>query len=100
MATETDAGVSPHIRGVTVTTLASLAGLLAGTVSAVVTESATDQLGLSILLVSILLQFPILYVMGIDPRDFGIKDNIYVAFMTFVLWFISWGIFLTAGTFN
>jgi dolichol kinase len=100
MATESDAGVSPHIRGVTVTTLASLAGITAGTVSALVTTGASDQLGLSILLVSILLQFPILYVLGIDPRDFGIKDNIYVAFMTFVLWFITWGIFLTAETFS
>jgi hypothetical protein len=100
MATESDAGVSPHIRGLTVTTLASLAGIAGGTISAVVTTGASDQLGLSILLVSILLQFPILYVLGIDPREFGIKDNIYVVFMTFVLWFITWGIFLTAETFS
>ena len=99
MATETEAGVSPHIRGVTVTTLATLAGILAGTLSAVIASGPKDQLGLSLLAVAILLQFPILYVLGIDPRDFGFKDNLYVAFMTFVLWFITWGIFLTAGTF-
>ena len=100
MATDTEeGGVSPHIRGVTVTTLATLAGIGAGTVSAMVTTNPNDQLGLSILLVSILLQYPILYAFGIDPRDFGVKDNLYVAFMTFVLWFITWGIFLTAQTY-
>ena len=99
MATESETGVSPHIRGLTVTTLASLAGVLAGGASAVVAAGPKDQLGLSILVVAIVLQFPILYALGIDPRDFGLKDNIYVAFMTFVLWFVSWGIFLTAGTF-
>ncbi len=98
MATESESGVSPHIRGLTVTTLASLAGLLSGGIAAMVTNGPGDQLGLSILVVAIVLQYPILYLMGIDIRDFGIKDNIYVAFMTFVLWFISWGIFLTAGT--
>jgi hypothetical protein len=100
MATETDEGVSPHIRGVTVTTVATLAGILAGTASAVAASGPNDQLGLSILLVSILVQFPVFYAFGIDPREFGIKDNLYVAFMTFVLWFISWGIFLTASTFQ
>ncbi|MEF8777250.1 MAG: hypothetical protein V5A43_12220 [Haloarculaceae archaeon] len=100
MATESEAGVSPHIRGVTVTTLSTLAGILGGTISALVAGGPQDQLGLSMLAVAILVQFPVLYVLGIDPRDFGIKDNIYVAFMTFVLWFITWGIFLTAGTFG
>jgi hypothetical protein len=27
-----------------------------------------------------------------------VKDNIYVAFMTFAFWFVSWAILLTAGT--
>lgn len=99
MATETESGVSPHIRGVTVTTLATLAGVLAGAASAMVATGPQDQLGLSILGICVLLQYPILYVIGIDPRDFGVKDNLYVVFMTFTLWFITWAIFMTAETF-
>jgi uncharacterized membrane protein len=43
------------------------------------------------------LQFPILRVVGVDVTDFGAKDYLYVGFMTFTLWFITFAIMLTAG---
>jgi uncharacterized membrane protein len=99
MATESGERFSPHLRGVTVTTLATGMGIVAGVVSALVTSGPGDQIGLAILAGAVLVQFPLLRVLGIEVSDFGTKDHLYVAFMTFVLWFIAWGILLTAGAF-
>jgi hypothetical protein len=108
MATDTASPRASHIRGVTVTTLASLAGMVAAVVSSIVTEGAanpaTDTLGLYVLAAAILVQLPILQVLGktglvaVDVEEFGAKDYLYVAFMTFSLWFVCWTIILTTGT--
>jgi acetyl-CoA acetyltransferase len=108
MATDTVDGRASHIRGLTVTTLASLAGLLAAVGSAVVTAGsaspATDQTGLIVLVAAIVVQFPILQALGsvglvaVDVEDFGVKDYLYVLFMTFSLWFVGWTVLLTTGT--
>jgi hypothetical protein len=101
MATETQTGLSKHLRGVTVTTLACLAGVAAAVVSGVVVgthpASATNRLTLGVLAGFVALQFPVLRVVGVDISDFGPKDYLYVAFMTFTLWFITFAIMLTAG---
>ncbi|MFT4922258.1 MAG: hypothetical protein ACI8XM_001471 [Haloarculaceae archaeon] len=97
MATETGERFSPHLRGVTVTTLSTLVGLIAGYAAAVVTTSPGDTIGLAIFVGAVVVQYPILQVIGIDISDFSTKDHLYVGFMTFVLWFITWGILLTAG---
>lgn len=100
MATETATGFSDHMRGVTVTTLACLAGVAAALTSGYVVgtsvEAAQQTLSVGILGGFILGQFPLLRVVGIDVEGFGVKDYLYVAFMTFTLWFISYGIMLTA----
>ena len=101
MATETTRGLSDHVRGVTVTTLACLAGVTAGVLSASVVgttaDAATDQLSLVIVLGAMLVQYPILYLLGVDISEFGLKDNLYVAFMTFALWFLTYAVALTTG---
>lgn len=101
MATETAPGLSDHMRGVTVTTAACLAGVAAAAVSgAFVGTSAEAASGLRPLVAVaafILVQFPLLRVVGVDVEDFSPKDYVYVAFMTFTLWFVSYGIMLTAG---
>lgn len=101
MATETTRGLSDHVRGVTVTTLACLAGVSAAIVSAMVVgtsvDDATNQLSLGIVATSILVQYPVLYALGVDVSEFGIKDNLYVAFMTFALWFLTYAVALTTG---
>lgn len=98
MATETGEGFSPHLRGVTVTTVATIGGILAGLATDVIVTSPTEKTGLFILVGAIVLQFPLYYAIGIDVADFGTKDQLYVAFMTFTTWFVSWGILLTAGS--
>jgi len=104
MATETADERRAHIRGVTVTTLASVAGIAAGIVSQVITAgadpgvAASSNTALYVLVAAILAQLPILQVLGIDVEDFSPKDYLYVAFMTFSLWFVSWGVLLTTRT--
>jgi hypothetical protein len=99
MATDTGEGFSPHLRGVTVTAIATVTGILAGVAAAAMATGPSDTIGITILLVGILLEFPVFYALGLDVGDFSTKDKFYVAFMTFTMWFIAWGILLTAGAF-
>ncbi|WP_096390717.1 EMC6-like membrane protein [Halopenitus persicus] len=96
-----DSGITGHARGVVVTTIACLAGIGAAIVSAgYVGTSPADGGSTTALIVlagTVLVQFPILKVIGVDVTDFGVKDTLYVAFMTFTLWFISYAILLNAG---
>jgi hypothetical protein len=97
MATETGDRFSPHLRGVTVTTISTLLGLLAGIASAVVAAGPSDTIGLAIVAGAVAVQFPLFNLIGIDVDDFSKKDYLYVTFMTVVLWFITWGLLMTAG---
>jgi P pilus assembly chaperone PapD len=101
MATETQTGLSGHVRGVTVTTLACLAGVAASLAAVAVVgtspEAASDTRSLAFLVAAVAGQYPLLKAVGVDVSDFGAKDHLYVAFMTFTLWFISFAILLTTG---
>ncbi|PSQ49010.1 hypothetical protein BRD15_04350, partial [Halobacteriales archaeon SW_6_65_15] len=59
--------------------------------------AATDRLGLGIMGAFVFAQYPVLQVLGIDIEDFSTKDHLYVLFMTFSLWFVTWTILLTNG---
>lgn len=97
MATETGNGLSPHLRGVTVTTLATVLGMLAGVGATLVASGPEDTIGLLFFGAAFVVQLPLLRVLGVDISDFSTKDYLYIGFMTFVLWFITWGILLTTG---
>jgi uncharacterized membrane protein len=89
---------SSHLRGVTVTAVATLAGVAAAVVSAAyLGTAATDRLGLAIVGGFVVVQLPVLRALGIDIDDFSTKDHLYVVFMTFSLWFVTWTILLTNG---
>ncbi|AAV46953.1 hypothetical protein BDK61_1014 [Haloarcula quadrata] len=97
MATETADGMSSHMRGLTVTTLTAVAGIAAAFGSNALAATPNDPQGVLVLAVAIAAQFPILRVIGIDTDDLSTKDVLYIGFMTFSLWFVSWGILLTTG---
>jgi hypothetical protein len=94
-----DSGLTGHARGVVVTTICCLAGIAAGVVSAayVGTTVAAAQSTTVVLVLGafVLAQYPLYKVIGVG--DFGVKDNLYVAFLTFTLWFISYTVLATAG---
>jgi len=105
MATETAEDADPeesegwdaHLRGLTVTTVASLLGLGAGVGSSALASGPGDRLGLYLAAGAVLVQIPLYAAIGIDVDDFGAKEYLYIVFMTFSLWFITWGILLTTG---
>uniref|UniRef100_UPI0024690645 EMC6-like membrane protein n=1 Tax=Halopenitus sp. POP-27 TaxID=2994425 RepID=UPI0024690645 len=96
-----DSGITGHARSVVVTTIACLAGIGAGIASASYVGTAPADAGsttaLFVLAGFVAVQFPILKVVGVDVTDFGVKDTLYVAFMTFTLWFISYAVVLVWG---
>jgi len=98
MATETAEGWDDHLRGLTVTTLASSLGLAAGVAASALASGPNDRLGIYLLGAAVLVQLPVYMAIGIDVDDFGVKEYLYIVFITFSLWFVSWGILLTAGT--
>ena len=87
---------SSHLRGVTVTAVSTLAGVGAAVASsAILGVAPKDQLGLAIVGAFVLVQLPLLQGLGIDVDDFSTKDYLYVVFMTFSMWFVTWTILLT-----
>jgi hypothetical protein len=99
MATETASGLSDHMRGVTVTTLACVGGIVAALVSAQLfglgSDAATSRQPFLVLAAVLFAEYPIMKGLGVKIEDFGIKDNLYVGFMTFTFWFISYGVLLS-----
>ena len=65
--------------------------------SSSVASGATDDLGLVVLAAFTFASLGVMRVLGIDVGDFSTKDHLYVWFMSFALWFITWGILLTSG---
>ena len=98
MATETaESGWDSHLRGLTVTTVASLLGLVTGVGAQALATGPNDRIGLYLVSGAVLVQLPLYSVIGIDIDDFGPKEYLYIAFITFSMWFITWGILLTTG---
>ena len=92
--------MSPYMRGVTITTIATVMGMVAAVVSSFVATANGDPdsfTGVLVMIIAIIVQFPIYKLLGIDVEAFGTKDQLYIFFMTFVLWFVSWTILLTTG---
>jgi hypothetical protein len=98
MATETETKPgADHRRSVTVTAVATLGGVAAGVVSHAVASGPTDTVGLAVLVAAILVGMGVMRLLGVDVGDFSTKDNLYIAFETFALWFITWGILLSGA---
>ena len=98
MATETAERRAAHRRGLKVTALACLGGVVAGLVSSSVATGPSDTLGLAVAAAAIFASMGAMQVVGVDVEEFSTKDHLYVAFMTFSLWFVVWTILLTTGT--
>ncbi|GAB3701547.1 hypothetical protein GCM10028858_16950 [Halorubrum pallidum] len=94
-----DSEITGHARGVVVTTICALAGIAAGVVSAAYVGTDPVDAGSTTLVVVlaafVLVQYPLYKVIGVS--DFGAKDNLYVAFLTFTLWFISYTVLAVSG---
>ncbi|MDZ7701595.1 MAG: hypothetical protein U5J98_05745 [Halobacteriales archaeon] len=97
MATETADRGAQHRRSLKVTATASLAGVAAGVVTPMLTSGPSDRLGVAVVIGAVLAVLGLLRLMGVDVDDFSTKDHLYVAFMAFALWFMTWTIMLETG---
>lgn len=90
-----------HVRGLVVTTVAALAGVAAAVVASVLTAGMGPNAAASstnaqlTVLAAVVVQLP-LFEVAFDEWG-GAKDVVYVGFLTFVLWFVTYGIILTTG---
>jgi len=104
MADDESSERSAHIRAVTITVIAAIAGVLAAILSSVLTvetglpptEAATDMSALAMVLLAVLIQIPLYRLVGYEEFGGG-KDILFVGFMTFSFWFVTYGIILTTG---
>lgn len=101
MSTETISDRREHLRSVGVTAVSALLGvgaaLLSVSVVGTTPEAAENTVALAIVLAAILVQLPLVQFTGIyDEEELGAKLYLFLTFMTFSLWFVTWGILLTA----
>lgn len=97
MATETVDRRAQHRRSLKVTATAALAGVVAGLATPLVAAGAADRLGLVVVAAAILAELGIMRLLGVDVDEFSTKDHLFVGFMTFSLWFMTWTILLETG---
>ena len=97
MATETVERRAAHRRSLKVTALASLAGVIGGLLSSSFASGPSDTLGFAVAAAAIFASLGAMRLVGVDVSEFSTKDNLYVAFMVFSLWFVVWTILLTTG---
>ena len=102
MSTESISDRREHIRSIGVTSLAALLGVGAALLSVELVgldeSAASDTLALIIVVLAIGIQFPLLKLSGIYEEDeFGTKHYLFITFLTFSFWFVTWGILLSAG---
>ncbi|ELY45009.1 EMC6-like membrane protein [Natronorubrum sulfidifaciens] len=104
MSTESISDRREHIRSISVTALSALLGVAAAFASMSITgdlspaDAAGDTRALMLVAGAILAQFILYDFTGIYGEDeFGIKHYLFITFMTFSLWFVTWGILLTTG---
>lgn len=98
MATETVDRRAAHRRSLKVTATASIGGVIAGVITPSIATSPTDNLGLVVVVGAILIELAVMKLLRVDVQNFSTKDQLYIVFMTFTLWFITWTILLTTNT--
>ena len=98
MATETVDRRASHRRSILVTSIATLLGVAAGVLSSMLASGPGDTLGIALVAAGVFASLGAMRVVGVEVEDFSTKDHLYVAFMVFSLWFVTWTILLTTGT--
>jgi len=96
-------GVSDHTRAVLVTAVSALSGVAAAFVSRELTaglpptDAATSLTPVFAVFAIVAVQPAVLRAVGLLKDDFGAKDFLYLLFITFSIWFVTWGVLLTSG---
>jgi hypothetical protein len=103
MATESQSQRQAHVLAVTRTGIAAFLGVAAAFGSWFLTQdmsaaaASKDQTAQLIVGVAIVVQPILQRALGIYKDDFGAKDFLFIVFITFAMWFVTWTIILTSG---
>lgn len=79
------------------TFIPAIFGIIGGIISIITISEPESSFGLIIVVLMILAQIPIYAQLGFKINEFKPKDWLYISFMTFVSWFVTWGLFLNVG---
>jgi hypothetical protein len=102
MATETQSQRQAHVLAVTRTGIAAGLGVAAAFGSWFLTQDMTaaaaskDQTAQLIVLAAVVVQPLLQQALGIYKDDFGAKDFLFILFITFSMWFVTWTVILTS----
>jgi len=69
-------------------------GAIGGVLSSIFAGDSADGVALLMLSLMIGTQIPIYGLVDVGVKEFKQKDWIYISAMTFLSWFVSWGILL------
>ena len=85
-----------HVDGIKKTVVASGFGIASGIICYyfLTLQSRPDNFSYLVLLMAFYIQKPIYTYIGMDVSQFTWKDWFYIAFMTMILWFVSWTLLL------
>ena len=97
MSTESGDRRDSHIQSLIVVAATTIGGVAAGVGTAEVAAGPSDQAALAVVGVVLGVELLIIQVLGVDVREFSTKDQLYVLFMTFSMWYVAWTILLSAG---
>ena len=98
MATETVDARASHRRSLKATSTATIGGVVAGVLTPMFAAGPTDRIALVAVVGAVLAELAVMRLLGVDVENFSTKDHLYITFMTFSMWFITWTILLTTGT--
>lgn len=84
-------------RSLIVTIGSTLAGMATAVASALYVSDPESATALLLVAAAVFLQFPVYRLVGLDVDDFGMKGNLYITLMTFILWFLTYSLILTTG---
>ncbi|VUT28133.1 MAG: hypothetical protein SYNGOMJ08_00695 [Candidatus Syntrophoarchaeum sp. GoM_oil] len=99
METEAENSHKEYIEGIVKTAVPLVFGALGGIISYLLDPSnPTNDFGWLVLVAAVLAQALIYPQFSIDVKEFKFKDWFYASFMTFIAWFVTWGLVLMAFT--
>jgi hypothetical protein len=97
MSTETGDELDSRIQSLVVIAVTTLGGIGAGVATNAVAAGPSDQSGLLMFGAALGVELLVMQLAGVDVRGFSTKDQLYVLFMTFSMWYVAWTILLSTG---
>ena len=91
--------IASHIKGIKMSVMPAVMGFIAGVLSSFL-PAAQVSFSLPILLLAIYVQKYTLPIIGIESKGFGFKDWIYLGFLSFAYWYVTWTIIINGPALN